>query len=59
MFIEQLKQATDPEDITQIFATDFAIIVKKFGFDIKEEDLDNLIKSFPGRDADDKKRINI
>jgi hypothetical protein len=45
-----LKKAADPEDIAQIFSSEFIRIVKKFGATLTKLDLENVLKSFPGRD---------
>ena len=58
-FLAALKKAAEADDEAQIFASAFLKTVKDFGIKISHSEFDNLLKSFPGRNEGDIKRINI
>lgn len=58
-FILDMKKAAEQDDKDQIFLDDFLAVCKKYGLHISEKEKKNLCLAFPGRDENDKTRVNI
>ena len=58
-FMEALKEAADKDDQSQLFFTDFEKIIKKFKIQISKNELNSILLSFPGKEGDQGKRIDI
>ena len=54
-----MKNAAEPDDKDQIYLDDFLGVCRKYGLRITKEEKNNLCLSYPGRDENDKSRINI
>jgi hypothetical protein len=45
--------------VNQIFLDKFVKVAAKFNINLREEEIENIYNSFPGKDEGNKKKINI
>lgn len=58
-FIRDLRKAAEKDDPDQIFLTDFTAICSKYHLELSTAERQDILFAFPGRDENNKVRINI